>query len=65
MRVRQVELRDGAGHEIVVWVDASLPLTPGVEVTGKDGKRSRVHAVYQTVLSMTEINRDWRVGGLL
>lgn len=65
MRVRQVELRDDVGHEIVVWVDAALPLRPGVEVTGKDGKRSRVHAVYETVLDMTEINREWRVGGLL
>lgn len=61
--VRQVVLARG-DTRMVVWVDASLPLRAGVDVTGRDGVRWRVQQVYQQTLERQLLNRGWAVGGL-
>lgn len=63
-KVRQVELaRDD--RSVVVWIDADLPVRPGVEVTGKDRIRWRVAKVYAQTMEPHLLNRGWSVGGLL
>lgn len=65
MIVHQVELVDADAHHTVVWVDAALALTPGHCVHGRDSHVWRVVIVYRQRLDVADINRDWRVGGLL
>ena len=65
MRVRQVELEDANHHYVLVWVDARLPLKPGMIVTGqKDKKCSRVIHVYTQTIERDALHTDWTVGGL-
>lgn len=65
MIVHQVELGDADQHRMVVWVDAALGLKAGHHVIGKNAQAWRVLTVYRQTLDVADINRDWRVGGLL
>lgn len=64
MKRRQVELISPKHGCMIVWVDASLKLTPGVSVSGKDGKMWIVKEVYSTLVDDQALNRKWEVGGL-
>lgn len=63
MKVRQVELVSEKTHT-VVWVNADLKLTPGVDITGGDGRLWKVTQVYACTLELDQINHKWEVGGL-
>ena len=66
---RQFDLEESdTGSRLTCWLADDSRLTPGVRVTLKETGPKRIWRItkrYRTIVDDAEINRHWRVGGLL
>jgi hypothetical protein len=68
-RERQFELvEELTQSRLTCWLEDDPRLRPGVELTLKEMGEDRVWRIltrYQSVVLLSDLNRHWKVGGLL